>query len=560
MKSGSSHSEPQPESSILCSEGRVGPFLHQKLESSDTRFNYMTPKRILSTDIPNRHSVPCAIDSPDQSLAMELQTLRVSFSSVISSSQSIICHSDDHGFVDSHSAAGTLIVKFSSSMLLSCFELFQAISGLSLFTGSSSDNLRHIKFITTSILSSVMQLQGLIQNIKDEYKTLEDMHAQRLGRKMQQHCQTMNTRKLKFMFDKWYVTTNCLLQQKQNDSSKEMFAILANAQIQNFNATNAKLKREIAKTKFLCWKTMLLSKTMNCLKSKLDRSKTIRAKSKTVVYRIMNMHVARCFTQWTHHLRTIKRVKKCMGLLLKKSMVCCFYAWQEYAADKKETSKRLQAAARKVLGKWMHGGTSRVFERWLRFAQEEKKLRAKSKTVVYRIMNMHVASCFSTWVEFLNDSKLSGFRLARQNVLALKQFHWFNRIRILCMGLHFHFFRRHFKTRRSLNFRLRHKGYIVLRSHFFAWFYFVNAIKVQRDDEFTVSVLKSVSNFPLQHHLEENAAKRIHSSRTVFCRSFEKQLESMQEKARQKQKCDDTILMHCRYLPQKMPLGLPVQC
>jgi hypothetical protein len=201
-----------------------------------------------------------------------------------------------------------------------------------------------------------------------------------------------------------------------------------------------------------------------------------------------------------------------------------------------------------------------VFERWLRFAQEEKKLRAKSKTVVYRIMNMHVASCFSTWVEFLNDSKLSGFRLARQSVLALKQFHWFNRIRILCMGLHFHFFRRHFKTRRSLNFRLRHKGYIVLRSHFFAWFYFVNAIKVQRDDEFTVSVLKSVSNFPLQHYLEENAAKRIHSSRTVFCRSFEKQLESMQEKARQKQKCDDTILMHCRYLPQKMPLGLPVQC
>jgi hypothetical protein len=43
------------------------------------------------------------------------------------------------------------------------------------------------------------------------------------------------------------------------------------------------------------------------------------------------------------------------------------------------------------LGKWMHGGVSRAFERWTQFAETEKKLRAKSKTVVYRIMNMHVA-------------------------------------------------------------------------------------------------------------------------------------------------------------------------
>jgi hypothetical protein len=243
------------------------------------------------------------------------------------------------------------------------------------------------------------------------------------------------------------------------------------------------------------------------------------------------MHVARCFTQWTDHLRTLKKVKKCMSLLLKKSMVCCFYAWQEYATNKKETSKRLQTAARKILGKWMHGGASRAFERWLRFAQEEKKLRAKSKTVVYRIMNMHVASCFYKWIDVLYDSKISASLAVRQQILILRRSSWFSRVRLLSLGLHFHIFRRHFKTRRSVHFRLRYKGYVALRSHFSAWFVFVNAVKVQRDDEFTVSVLKSVSNFPLQHYLEENAAKRIHSSRTLFCKSFEKQLESMQEQA-----------------------------
>jgi hypothetical protein len=260
--------------------------------------------------------------------------------------------------------------------------------------------------------------------------------------------------------------------------------------------------------------------------------KKLRAKSKTVIYRIMNMHVARCFGRWTDRLRTMKKVKKCMSILLKKSMVCCFYAWQERSVEKKETGKRLQTAARKILGKWMHGGASRAFERWLKFAQDGKKLRAKSKTVIYRIMNMHVARCFSIWISFLVDAKSSAFQVARRDLLTLKQKHWFYRLRILILGIHFHFFRRYFKTRRSLNFRLLHKGLVTRRRHFSSWFSFLSAVKVQRDDEFTVSVLKSVSNVPLQYHLEEHATKRIHSSRAIFCKSFEKQLESLQAQAR----------------------------
>ncbi len=180
----------------------------------------------------------------------------------------------------------------------------------------------------------------------------------------------------------------------------------------------------------------------------------------------------------------------------------------------------------------MHGGASRAFERWLRFAQDGKKLRAKSKTVIYRIMNMHVARCFSFWIAVVHDSKFSARQVARQQLFVLKQHHFLYRLRILVLGIHFHFFRRFFKTRRSLNFRLRHKGYVTLRSHFSSWFSFVSAVKVQRDDEFTVSVLKSVSNVPLQYHLEEHAARRIRSSRVIFCKSFEKQLDSLQAQAR----------------------------
>jgi hypothetical protein len=391
-------------------EGNFGVFQPHQLESIDTPVNYLTPKRNTdsvhsSTEHIDRYLVPRVIDSPDQLLVSELQTLRLSFSSVISSSQSIVTHSDDEGFHDSHSAAGILIVKFSSGMLLSCFELFQAISGLSLFTNSSADSMRHIKFITSSILSSISQLQGVIENIKHEFHELENLHAQRLGKKIQQHCQNINTRKLKFTFHKWSMTTTCMLQAKQKDSSKEMFSILSNVQTQKFNAIHSKWKRELGDKKFLLWKLALLQKSVTCLKSNWFESKKLMANSMKVVYRIMNMHVARCFTQWMDHLRTMKKVKKCMGVLLKKSMVCCFYAWQEYATDKKETSKRLQAAARKILGKWMHGGVSRAFERWLRFAQEEKKLRAKCKTVVYRIMNMHVARCFTQWMDHLRTMK-----------------------------------------------------------------------------------------------------------------------------------------------------------
>jgi hypothetical protein len=179
----------------------------------------------------------------------------------------------------------------------------------------------------------------------------------------------------------------------------------------------------------------------------------------------------------------------------------------------------------------MHGGVSRAFERWLRFAQEEKKLRAKCKTVVYRIRNMLAARCISIWILFVESSKRASWLLFRLNCLSVKQSHWFHRVRILSLGLHFHFFRRYFKTRRSLSYRLRYKGHTILRSHFSTWFTHIHAVKIQRDDEFTVSVLKSVSNFPLQHYLEEHATKRIHSSRILFCRSFEKQLELMQEKA-----------------------------
>jgi hypothetical protein len=517
-------------------EGNFGVFQPHQLESIDTPVNYLTPKRNTdsvhsSTEHIDRYLVPRVIDSPDQLLVSELQTLRLSFSSVISSSQSIITHSDDEGFHDSHSAAGILIVKFSSGMLLSCFELFQAISGLSLFTNSSADSMRHIKFITSSILSSISQLQGVIENIKHEFHELENLHAQRLGKKIQQHCQNINARKLKFTFHKWSMTTTCMLQAKQKDSSKEMFSILSNVQTQKFNAIHSKWKRELGDKKFLLWKLALLQKSVTCLKSNWFESKKLMANSMKVVYRIMNMHVARCFTQWMDHLRTMKKVKKCMGVLLKKSMVCCFYAWQEYATDKKETSKRLQAAARKILGKWMHGGVSRAFERWLRFAQEEKKLRAKCKTVVYRISNIIASRCISVWICFVQSSKRASWLLTRAYSLSIKQSHLFHRVRILSLGLHFHFFRRHFKTRRSLSFRLRYKGYSLLRSYFSTWFTHIHAVKIQRDDEFTVSVLKSVSNFPLQHYLEEHAAKRIHSSRTQFCRSFEKQLELMQEKA-----------------------------
>jgi hypothetical protein len=180
----------------------------------------------------------------------------------------------------------------------------------------------------------------------------------------------------------------------------------------------------------------------------------------------------------------------------------------------------------------MHGGVSRAFERWMQFAQAGKRLRAKSKTVVYRIINMQLYRWFSNWIVVLKNSQLAAFELKRKQSLSLKQARWLSRVRILVLGIHFHFFRRFFKTRRSLHFRLRYKGFIALRCHFSAWFMFCNVLKVQRDDEFTISVLKSVSNFPLQHYLEEHASKRIRSSRTAFCKSFEIQLESLQNQVR----------------------------
>ena len=509
--------EPQSESiSVVAgSERKSGIFKSQKFESNDATSNYyQTPSRSFestqSLSGPHHRTLPYsprAIESPDQVLASELQALHFSFASLVSSSQSIIVHNDDQRFYDSDSAAGSLVLKFSCSMLLSCFELFQAISGLSLFTTSSSENLRQIKFVLRTILSSISELHAVIQNIKQEFHALEDIHMQRLGRRMQQHCHNMNHRKLKLAFNAWFMTTVCLLQQKQSTSAQEIFSILTIAQAHTIQEANSEMKRKLGEAKFQTkisnWKVIAQQKATSSLKSNWIQAKKLKQKSKTVIFRIMNMRAASCFTQWMHHVHMMKRARKSMSTLLKKSMVCCFYAWQEHVAAKKETDKRLQVAGRKILGRWMHGGASRSFERWLAFVQ---------------------------------DAKATSFRLAREHALSLKQSHYVElrvqRFRMFCLGLHFHFFRRHFKTRRSLKHRLRHMGFVNLRSFFCAWFSVVNAFKIQRDDEFTISVLKSISNFPLQHYLEQHATKRIHTSRSAFCKSFQIQIESLNEKAR----------------------------
>jgi hypothetical protein len=192
----------------------------------------------------------------------------------------------------------------------------------------------------------------------------------------------------------------------------------------------------------------------------------------------------------------------------------------------------MQAAARKILRKWMHGGASRAFERWLMVARDAKVRRAKSKTLIVRV-NHHVAfRVFATWVYYLGHVRIVAVQMLRHQARSIKLVQFCSRLRLFCLHFHFHHYRGYCRRRRSLKFRLHFKSHISLRGHFFAWSSCVIAFKVQRDDEFTITILKSVSNFPLQHNLEQHAAKRLHSSRAAFRKAFELKLIDLQEKAR----------------------------
>ena len=68
----------------------------------------------------------------------------------------------------------------------------------------------------------------------------------------------------------------------------------------------------------------------------------------------MNACVGRCFSQWIDQVHKTKKAKRSFSMILKKSMVCCFIEWFEFVKTKRETTKRLQHAAKKVLGKWMY--------------------------------------------------------------------------------------------------------------------------------------------------------------------------------------------------------------
>jgi hypothetical protein len=111
----------------------------------------------------------------------------------------------------------------------------------------------------------------------------------------------------------------------------------------------------------------------------------------------------------------MKKAKRMVSMLLKKGMVCSFYEWQEYVKTKKETTHRLQHAAKKVLGKWMFGGLSRSFERWSQITSESKRLKAKAKTVIYRIKNACAARCFNEWNQHIKLRK----EIAQKGRLAL---------------------------------------------------------------------------------------------------------------------------------------------
>jgi hypothetical protein len=148
-------------------------------------------------------------------------------------------------------------------------------------------------------------------------------------------------------------------------------------------------------------------------------SKRLKAKAKTVIYRIKNACAAKCLSHWANQVRLWKRAKRMLSVLLKKSMVCCFYEWREHVKTKKETSQRLQHAARKVLGKWMFGGLSRSFERWAQVTGESKRLKAKAKTVIYRIKNQAVDCCFYFWNQFIKGRKQLKTKFAATGRLVL---------------------------------------------------------------------------------------------------------------------------------------------
>ena len=117
----------------------------------------------------------------------------------------------------------------------------------------------------------------------------------------------------------------------------------------------------------------------------------------------------RAFHRWAEFAveksRLRSKAKRSVQMLLKKGMVCCFYEWQAYVKTKKETTQRLQHAAKKVLGKWMFGGLSRSFECWAQHTSESKRLKSKAKVVIYRIKNACAAKCMSQWIEHVRKMK-----------------------------------------------------------------------------------------------------------------------------------------------------------
>ena len=156
--------------------------------------------------------------------------------------------------------------------------------------------------------------------------------------------------------------------------------------------------------------------------------------------------------------------------------------------------KRMKVVGARVISRMRNSAAAKYFYCWV------ASLSAKHKHVDSLLVSLE--SELNRFA-FVQDSNSTAFRFAIEQNLSIKQSYYVKlrarRSRMFCLVLHFLVFRRYCQTRRSLKYRLRHRGYVSLHSHFSVWLAVVNAFNIQRDDEFTISLLKSVSNFPLQH-------------------------------------------------------------
>jgi hypothetical protein len=180
-------------------------------------------------------------------------------------------------------------------------------------------------------------------------------------------------------------------------------------------ASSRKAFQQKAKKVLGKWMFGGLSRSFERWSQITGEAKRLKAKAKTVIYRIKNACAAKCLSNWMDHVRKMRKAKRSVGMLLKKGMVCCFYEWQEYVKTKKETTQRLQHAAKKVLGKWMFSGLSRSFERWSEITVQSKRVKA----IIYRMKNLNASRMFNEWHQFIKVRKEIDTKLESRGKKAL---------------------------------------------------------------------------------------------------------------------------------------------